>query len=217
MKGGLIMPKKLTQEEFIERVNKAVGENKYTVLSQYQGKRYPITLRCNEHNVEFTASAECFMRGSTDVRSSCPKCSEIQKEKELENCRIHLKCAYCGKEFVRSKSRIENSKSGLFFCCREHKDLAQKLDSGEQFEAIRPIHYGEKINDYRQKAFDTYEHKCSVCGWNEDERILEVHHINSNRENNEIDNLVILCPTCHRKITLHYYKLIDRELLVPIE
>jgi hypothetical protein len=29
------MPKKLTQEEFIKRVNKTVGENKYTVISQY--------------------------------------------------------------------------------------------------------------------------------------------------------------------------------------
>jgi hypothetical protein len=33
MKGGFIMPKKLTQEEFIERVNQAVGKDKYTVLS----------------------------------------------------------------------------------------------------------------------------------------------------------------------------------------
>ena len=82
---------------------------------------------------------------------------------------------------------------------------------------MRPLHYGSSGGDYRKIAFNDYEHKCAVCGWNEDERILEVHHIDSNRENNEIDNLIILCPTCHRKITLHYYKLIDRELLVPIE
>ena len=31
-----------------------------------------------------------------------------------------------------------------------------------------------------------------------------------------IDNLIILCPTCHRKITLHYYQLVDRKELQPL-
>lgn len=210
------MPRKLTQEEFIERVNKAVGENKYTVISEYQGKSKPITLRCNLHNKEFTVNAECFMRGTKDVRSSCPICSEEVKNKELEKSRFTTNCAYCGQEIVRSKSKAENSRSGLYFCCREHKDLAQRIESGEKFDIIRPIHYGSDYGDYRLRAFKNYEHKCACCGWNEDTRILEVHHIDSNRENNEIDNLIILCPTCHRKITLHYYQLIDRKKLQPL-
>lgn len=210
------MPKKLTQEEFIERVNKAVGENKYTVISQYQGKSKPVTLKCNLHNEEFTVSAECFMRGTKDVRGSCPICSEIAKSQQYENCRFTTNCAYCGKEIVKNKSSAEKSKSGLFFCCREHKDLAQRLESGMKFDIIRPMHYGSDYGDYRSRAFKNYEHKCAVCGWNEDERVLEVHHIDSNRENNEIDNLIILCPTCHRKITLHYYQLVDRKELQPL-
>ena len=52
-----------------------------------------------------------------------------------------------------------------------------------------------------------YEHKCMCCGWDEDDRILEVHHIDENRKNSHISNLCLLCPTCHRKITLGYYKL----------
>lgn len=56
---------------------------------------------------------------------------------------------------------------------------------------------------YRRNAFIAYEHKCAACGYNEDERILEVHHIDENRTNNKIDNLVILCPNCHKKLTLH--------------
>lgn len=210
------MPKKLTQEEFIERVNKAVGENKYTVISQYQGKSKPVTLKCNLHDEEFTVSAECFMRGTKDVRGSCPICLEIAKNQQYENCRFITKCAYCGKEITRSKSKIDNSRSGLYFCCREHKDLAQRLDSGEKFNVIRPIHYGSDYGDYRAKAFKNYEHKCAICGWDEDKRVLEVHHIDSDRENNKIDNLIILCPTCHRKITLHYYQLVDRKELQPL-
>ena len=63
------MAKKLTQEEFIRRVQNCVGD-KYSVISEYQGKSKPITLKCNIHNQEFVANAECFMRGSKDIRSS---------------------------------------------------------------------------------------------------------------------------------------------------
>ena len=63
-------------------------------------------------------------------------------------------------------------------------------------------------------AFRNYEHQCSVCGWCEDADILEVHHINEDHGDNELNNLIILCPTCHRKLTSHKYKLINREQIV---
>ena len=128
-----------------------------------------------------------------------------------------IKCAYCGKEFERLTSRLVNSKSGLYFCCREHKDLAQKLESGEQFEAIRPEHFGSYVDGatsnsaYRRSAFYVYPHKCAICGWDEDEDILQVHHIDENRKNGKIENLIILCPTCHWKLTTGKYQLIGRE------
>lgn len=36
---------------------------------------------------------------------------------------------------------------------------------------------------------------CEICG---KEGFLEVHHIDRNRDNNERDNLQILCPKCHK-------------------
>jgi predicted HNH restriction endonuclease len=48
-----------------------------------------------------------------------------------------------------------------------------------------------------------------ACGYDEDERILEVHHIDEDRNNNDIKNLCILCPNCHVKITYHFYELLD--------
>jgi len=41
---------------------------------------------------------------------------------------------------------------------------------------------------------------CSKCMQKSDR--LECHHIDFNRSNNDIDNLVILCPSCHKKA--HY-------------
>lgn len=202
------MARKLTQKEFEQRVYEAVG-NKYTVISEYKGKNKPITLHCNIHNIDFIATAECFMRGAKDVRASCPECSQDRLNKD----KVELTCAYCGKKFLRSKSNVTKSKSGQHFCCREHKDLAQRIDSGDKFDVIRPSHYGTGSYNYRDKAFKEYEHKCSVCGYDEDERILQVHHIDGNRDNNALDNLIILCPNCHWKITLGLYTLVNNELI----
>ena len=44
------MPKKLTQEEFKQRVYECVGD-KYSVVSEYKGKTKPIDLKCNTHNI----------------------------------------------------------------------------------------------------------------------------------------------------------------------
>lgn len=157
------------------------------------------------------------MRGPKEVRCSCPKCSEEKKNEKLSANRTELECAYCGKKFIRPNSKLNNSKSGIYFCCREHKDLAQRIEFG--LKEIQPDHYGnanENIHNYRKNAFREYEHKCNVCGWDEDPDILEVHHIDENREHNELSNLVILCPICHRKITSHKYKLIERNSIIPI-
>ncbi len=203
----MAMGRKLTQEEYEQRVFDAVGD-KYSVVSEYKGKTKPIQLHCNIHNINFEATAECFMRGPNDVRTKCPQCYQ----EFLDKNKVELVCAYCGKKFKRGVSELNKSKSGLYFCCREHKDLAQRIDSGENFISMRPDHYdklGSNSHEYRAKAFREFPHKCAVCGYDEDERILQVHHKDSNRQNNSSENLVILCPNCHWKITLGLYKLTD--------
>ncbi len=48
-----------------------------------------------------------------------------------------------------------------------------------------------------QKEIDSI---CPVCK-NEDVDHFQIHHIDENSENNEFENLLILCPICHSKIT----------------
>ena len=45
------------------------------------------------------------------------------------------------------------------------------------------------------------EYKCDVCGnngvWNDKELSLQLHHKDGDNMNNEIENLIFLCPNCH--------------------
>lgn len=36
---------------------------------------------------------------------------------------------------------------------------------------------------------------CEVCNW---EGVVDVHHKDSNRQNGDLANLQVLCPSCHR-------------------
>ena len=210
------MGRKLTQDEFEEKVRQCVGD-KYSVIGEYQGKTKPVLMHCNIHDVDFSVTAECFMRGAKDIRGACKKCHEEIITEKFKGNRTEVECAYCGKYFVKNHSSLLNSQSGLYFCCRKHKDLAQRIESGEQFDYLRPSHYGEEqSNQYRSLAFRNYPHECSICGYHDDDDVslLDVHHIDSNRENNELENLIILCPNCHRKLTLKKYTLIDRNKII---
>ena len=189
----------------IEELKKQVWENSLHTCEYISGDAKPgskIHVRCVIHNEEFDVSYDT-IRKSTRKHHICPKCKAEDDAKD----KIKLVCDYCGKEYYVSKSKI---KSDYHFCCRECKDAAQRINSGDKFDALRPTHYGIGKTTYRDLAFRAYPHKCEICGWDEDEDCLEVHHIDENRANPSLDNLIILCSICHRKLTIGSYYL-DRE------
>jgi HNH endonuclease len=50
---------------------------------------------------------------------------------------------------------------------------------------------------YRKQAFDAYPPICVYCCFGI-AGVLEVAHMDQNHQNNSIDNLALMCPTCHR-------------------
>lgn len=108
----------------------------------------------------------------------------------------NTECAFCGKKFRKRPSRLAN-KSGLHFCCREHKDQAQRLENG--LLALQPDHYGNGSyhSTYREIAFRNGLKVCAGCGFDKHPEVLQVHHKDRDRTNNDPSNLEILCPTCH--------------------
>jgi len=126
------------------------------------------------------------------------KCSGEYKSKNIIPPEPNVKCAYCNKGFYLNLSRQAASKSKLYFCCREHKDTAQRVGG---IQEIMPPHYGKgrADNTYRRKVFftDGRPKKCERCGYDKHEAAIIVHHKDRNRMNDADDNLEVLCCNCH--------------------
>lgn len=127
-----------------------------------------------------------------------------KEKKKLKSC----KCLECNKDFKAYQDRKYCS-----ITCRDN------------YNRKKPKEVKAKLSreNYRAIAFRSYEWKCQICGTVEDTEylygksstilfptILDVHHIDSNRDNNDFRNLCILCPTCHAKVHRGIYTNLKR-------
>lgn len=127
------------------------------------------------------------------------KCAQqfLQAERSLKiKSKHNVNCAWCNKSFYKKISELNKSKSKLYFCCRGHKDLAQRIGG---IEEIQPSHYGDNNYDYRIIVFRNFNKPkiCERCGFDKNEAAIVVHHKDRDRTNNSIDNLEVLCCNCH--------------------
>ena len=80
---------------------------------------------------------------------------------------------------------------------------------------LRPNDYGPNWQGQRRLALERDGRRCRTCGASGDEITLHIHHIRPFREYgyvpgtndnyrlaNQLDNLVTLCPSCHRRAEL---------------
>ncbi|MCK9434781.1 MAG: HNH endonuclease [Candidatus Cloacimonetes bacterium] len=179
-----------------------------------------VCLNCGKIlEVKYKTAIRKTPRCQNEGRFCSNKCSAIYtgKKRKEEHPKIpNLKCGYCDKWFYLPLCRLKEAKGPLRYCCRKHKDKAQRLDSN--IDALRPSHYGNGLSNYRTNAKRTMKWECG-CGIKR-EYLLEVHHKDGNRKNNEIANLEIVCPTCHN---LRHLKFINgkwkqnKYSLTPIE
>lgn len=75
----------------------------------------------------------------------------------------------------------------------------------------KPHNYTTGKSSYRKRALKWHGKRCQVENCDtadlfEDEpsvpeEMLDVHHIDGDRSNNEIENLMVCCCWCHRKMT----------------
>lgn len=106
--------------------------------------------------------------------------------------RKEVPCVVCGKLILSQFNKKTCSRT----CANTHR-------IGIQYKIGSPKDKVKTLRSLKQKLFLIRGKACERCGYKQ-YRILQVHHKNRNRNDNELDNLEIICPNCH--CLEHYLK-----------
>lgn len=153
-------------------------------------------------------------RGGTEHFCS-PECGYASQRRKIE-----VTCGACEAKLQRKRHLVLNSKTGTFFCDAYCKIKAQQIGSDS---AVVPEHYG--VSDYRTVALRAFGSECEICkgqklerqAWENLPETLEVHHIDGDRSNNSLENLIVLCGTHHNALTWKFAVLEKREFVLITE
>lgn len=117
------------------------------------------------------------------------KCSALGRRKGK-----FVVCSICGKKIWRMPRHLDHSRSGKYFCS---KSCQTHWRNSIVYVGQNHPNWKGGWSIYRDKLSRTHIPKiCKRCEIG-DIRILAVHHIDKNRSNNDIKNLMWLCHNCH--------------------
>jgi 5-methylcytosine-specific restriction endonuclease McrA len=93
--------------------------------------------------------------------------------------------------------------------------ISKSLDVWEKKSYDR-LFNGEKlhIQTLRKILIGDVDNCCELCNtskWLDNPITLEVHHIDGNNKNNELQNLQVLCPNCHSQTDNYRAKNIKKK------
>lgn len=138
--------------------------------------------------------------GASAYHSNTIRCRSCESKRRLENPKnnnfyIHgksLKKYYCIDCGVQLSGKYERCQS-----CAQKRERSHNWNGGVSFEE-----YGVEFDSaLKEQVRFRDKYKCRKCGCTqlENGRQLDVHHIDYNKKNNIIINLISLCRRCHAK------------------
>ena len=103
-------------------------------------------------------------------------------------------CTTCGKEVWRMPRHLAHSKSKKYFC---NKSCQTFWRNSVMYTGSNHPNWKGGFSSYRDMMIRRKIPKvCKRCKIR-DFRLLSVHHLDENRKNNKIENLIWLCYNCH--------------------
>ena len=119
------------------------------------------------------------------------------------------KCKGCGKnEEHHGKGYCYNCyrkyswkpKKGICKKCGREKHIHAKGVCPGCYTTIFRLQYNKEWNHQKRHNIDIETYKkitkeCIICGFN---KVVDLHHLDENRDNNSRDNLTGLCPNHHK-------------------
>ncbi len=121
-------------------------------------------------------------------------------------------CFLCGRATYKAGKTLLRSKSKKYFCGKSCQTVWRN-----SIIFVGPKHANWKDGahvEYRNIMFrNKVAQYCRLCN-TEDKRVLVVHHIDRNRSNNKLSNLLWLCHNCH--FLVHHCRDEREKIMVPI-
>ena len=111
----------------------------------------------------------------------------MEEETECENCGMYV--------YYTIKIRDAKSDKLLKVCKMCSLDIRNKnLDWEGRPEENKRVVISEKD---KELIFNKFNNECAICSGKEG---LHIHHKDHNPSNNRMNNLIVLCGVCHKKI-----------------
>ncbi len=95
---------------------------------------------------------------------------------------VEKKCLFCNETFFTSPSADKD-------CCSKQCSFDYRVMGSESPASFTTARKWMLVRGMLNKCHD--------CGYDEEPRIIGVHHDDENRLNNHPSNLIPLCPNCH--------------------
>lgn len=103
-----------------------------------------------------------------------------------KSCRKETPCLVCGNLILARHNKKTCSRA----CANKHR-------AGIKYKIGRPTK--DKVTSLKALKLRLLHERgnaCERCGYSKIE-ILQIHHIDRNPQNNNLDNLSLICPNCH--------------------
>lgn len=146
---------------------------------------------CKKCNTPFTYYAY----PSTEKKQPRKTCSkECQYSYNRRKAvKIDLICKFCNKSFY-----VLPCHSHKKFCSNKCRINWQKTLTGERNPSWRPIRENATYRSIKTTLRNKLINSRTLCGdCGRYSEVFEIHHIDKNRDNNKIENLIVLCKSCH--------------------
>ncbi len=143
-------------------------------------------VKCKQCKKEFFAKPSWLKIGYGKFCSS--KCQyEAAKKGKF------IACDICGEKTWKQPKQIKHSKSGKFFCSKS----CQTLWRNRMYVGKNHPNWKNAGSRYRELLIKSRREEICVLCKTEDKRILLAHHLDGNRKNAKVKNLIWLCHNCH--------------------
>lgn len=184
--------------------------NEFTVKKHKSSRKF-CSLKCAKVYSKKLKEINCLQCNkvilpTTSLQKFCShKCGNLYKVEKQS-----IKCDHCGKQYLKIPSNIFNRNFCNKKCRTEFQNshpetMHSYIDGRARLNCKYPIEFSRQL---RNKIRKDYNNECVVCKSHPIDKALSIHHIDYDKKNNSLTNLVPICTNHHMKTNFNreYWK-----------